>query len=34
LGFLLTGYENSLLYMIFQPLTRNVFCVLIDCDPF
>jgi hypothetical protein len=30
----LTGYENSLLYMILQPLTRNGLCrVLIDFDP-
>jgi hypothetical protein len=31
----LTGYENSLLYLIPQPLTRNAFCcVLIEVDPF
>jgi hypothetical protein len=29
------GHENSLLYLILQPLTRNVFrSILFDFDPF
>jgi hypothetical protein len=31
----LTGYGNSLLYLILQPLTRNGFGrILIEADPF
>jgi hypothetical protein len=31
----LIGYENSLLYLILEPLTRTAFCsVLLEVDPF